>query len=67
MKKFLFWTLVIGIIASAMLLSRGGKAEVRKPKCIGYTVIEVDKAVDCKGDTIRVRKQNGFYQLASIE
>jgi hypothetical protein len=67
MKKLVVWIFAIGIIASATFLTQSGKAEVRKPKCIGYTVIEVDKAVNCKGDTIRVRKQNGFYQLASIE
>lgn len=66
MKKLAFWIFAIGIVASATFLNRSEKAEVRKPKCIGYTVIEVDKAVDCKGDTIRVHKQNGFYQLASI-
>jgi hypothetical protein len=36
-----------------------------KPKCVGYTVLEVGKAIDCNGDTIRLTKRNGFYQLAS--
>jgi hypothetical protein len=37
----------------------------QKPKCIGYTVLEVGKAIDCNGDTIRLTKRSGFYQLAS--
>jgi hypothetical protein len=35
-----------------------------KKFCRGYTVIEVDKGVDCNGDTIRLVKTNGYFERA---
>ncbi len=67
MKKSVLAICAVGIIASATVLTQNRKTEIRKPRCVGYTVIEVDKAINCKGDTIRLQKQNGFYQLASNE
>jgi hypothetical protein len=32
-----------------------------KTKCVGFTVLEAGKGVDCDGDTIRLEKRNGFY------
>ena len=37
-----------------------------KKNCFGYTVIEAGKGVDCNGDTIRLIKKDGFYQLAAL-
>jgi hypothetical protein len=30
--------------------------------CRGYTIIEVDKGINCKGDTIKLTRKNGFYE-----
>jgi hypothetical protein len=43
------------------------EAESRTPvkkHCRGYSVIEVDKGIDCNGDTIKLVKMNGFFQRA---
>jgi len=37
---------------------------VPKKKCLGYTIIEFGKAVDCNGDTIRLIKVRGGQELA---
>jgi len=38
-----------------------------KPKnnCFGYTIIAVDKGINCKGDTVRLTKKFGYYQVIS--
>ena len=28
--------------------------------CVGYTIIEYDKAIDCHGDTVKISRRNGF-------
>ena len=40
------------------------KAPMKK-SCTGYEVIEVDKGIDCHGDTIRLIKKNGFFEIAA--
>ncbi len=37
-------------------------AEVKK-HCAGYTVIEAGLGVDCHGDTVKLVKKYGFYEL----
>ena len=32
--------------------------------CLGYTIIEFDKGVDCYGDTIKLVRKNGFAERA---
>ena len=36
-----------------------------KSNCKGYSVIEVDKGIDCNGDTIKLIKINGFFERAN--
>lgn len=36
------------------------KAE--KKACVGYTIIEASKGIDCNGDTIRLVRTAGFYE-----
>lgn len=36
-----------------------------KKKCLGYTIIEFGKGVDCNGDTVKLVKVNGVQVLAS--
>lgn len=42
-----------------------GAPEVEKKKCVGYTIIEFGKGVDCNGDTVKLVKVNGGQVLAS--
>jgi hypothetical protein len=39
------------------------KEEVRS--CKGYVVIEAGKGLDCNGDTIRLTKRYGYFEIAS--
>ncbi|HYF70624.1 MAG TPA: hypothetical protein VD884_20960 [Ohtaekwangia sp.] len=32
-------------------------------KCLGYEVIEAGLGINCNGDTIRLTKKHGFFQV----
>ena len=34
----------------------------RQQSCVGYTIIEFDKGIDCHGDTIRLVRTNGYAE-----
>ena len=56
------------IVTSAdfnMVPSLADVSQIRKQRCLGYTIIEAGKGVDCYGDTIMLVKQHGFYEVAS--
>lgn len=36
-----------------------------RKNCTGYVVIEAGKGVNCNGDTIKLQKKHGFYEIAS--
>lgn len=36
-------------------------------KCMGYTIIEAGKGVDCNGDTIKLVRKHGYFQFESTE
>ena len=36
--------------------------KVAKKTCIGYTIIEASKGIDCNGDTIKLVRTAGFYE-----
>ena len=38
--------------------------EVKK-HCSGYTIIEAGMGVDCNGDTVKLVKKYGYYELAT--
>jgi hypothetical protein len=38
--------------------------QVPKKKCLGYTIIEFGKGIDCNGDTVKLVKVNGVQVLA---
>jgi hypothetical protein len=70
MKKML---LSLPIFAGIVLLMIG--ADFRSPRekavvelkkhCAGYTVLEAGLGVDCNGDTVKLIKKYGYYELAS--
>lgn len=31
-------------------------------KCMGYTIIDFDKGINCQGDTIRLVRKNGYAE-----
>jgi hypothetical protein len=39
-----------------------------KPKknCVGYSIIEVDKGIDCNGDTVKLKKNHGYYEVVTL-
>ena len=60
-------SVVILIIALSTFLLVGAsqKSSVVKEvkrNCSGYSVIEVDKGIDCNGDTIKLIKINGYFE-----
>jgi hypothetical protein len=65
--------LTLSLLISTALLMIG--ADFRVPKaeslveikkhCVGYTIIEAGLGVDCTGDTVRLIKKYGYYELAS--
>ena len=59
-------SVVILIIALSTFLlvgaSQKGSAAKVKRSCNGYSVIEVDKGIDCNGDTIKLIKTNGYFE-----
>ncbi|HYC84419.1 MAG TPA: hypothetical protein VEB86_04320 [Chryseosolibacter sp.] len=67
--------LTLSIIAAVILLlgadirrnesSTTTLAAPKKKKCIGYTILEFGKGVDCNGDTVKLVKMNGIQVLAS--
>jgi hypothetical protein len=38
---------------------------IMKKKCLGYTIIEFGKGIDCNGDTVKLVKVNGVQVLAA--
>jgi hypothetical protein len=40
-------------------------AEQKKRSCTGYEVIEAGKGINCYGDTIKLTKRSGFYEVAA--
>ena len=39
--------------------------DAQKKDCVGYTIIEFNKGVDCKGDTIMLVRRNGYAERVS--
>lgn len=38
---------------------------VEKKHCSGYTILEAGVGIDCYGDTVKLVKKYGYYELAS--
>ena len=55
---------LFGFAASVEDPSSRISADGLKKKCFGYTIIEAGKGVDCNGDTIRLEKNFGYFELA---
>lgn len=64
-------SVVLALVAAGMLVmgadgkvAQTEKAEkkVSRKSCVGYTIIEASKGIDCYGDTIKLVRTAGFYE-----
>lgn len=64
MKRILF---MLSLVVSVLVLFTGFDflAKPEPQSCKGYVVIEAGKGVDCKGDTIRLTKRHGYFEIAT--
>ena len=70
MKRTLF---LLASVVCVILLFAATQSEVRdlppqvpaKKSCTGYEVIEAGKGINCYGDTIKLTRRSGFYEVAS--
>jgi hypothetical protein len=55
------------VLSTFLLVGANQKSAIKevKRKCSGYSVIEVDKGIDCNGDTIKLIKVNGYFERAN--
>lgn len=70
MKRQLLTLPVIVSIALLMIgadfRSMNSQATIEiKKNCTGYTIIEAGLGVDCQGDTVKLVKKYGYYELAT--
>lgn len=68
MKRAIFTITAISSVAFFLIgadYKAPEKAPVVRKHCSGYTIIEAGKGVDCYGDTVKLVKRYGFYELAS--
>ena len=69
MKRVLFILSFVVAIVLAYAVFYSGMAEtpvkLERKTCTGYEVIEAGKGIDCHGDTIKLTKRSGFYEVAA--
>lgn len=66
--KRLITTLIPLMSIAFMMMGADRKPEkevvVIKKHCTGYTIVEAGLGVDCHGDTVKLVKTHGFYEIA---
>jgi hypothetical protein len=69
MKKIWYALPIMAGIACVMIganmRTNPQPVQALEKRCVGYTIIEAGRGIDCHGDTIRLIKKYGFYELAS--
>jgi hypothetical protein len=69
MKRVLFiLSFVVTMVLTYAAFFSGIADTPVKPErktCTGYEVIEAGKGIDCHGDTIKLTKRSGFYEVAA--
>jgi hypothetical protein len=43
----------------------GPSIRTERKSCTGYEVIEAGKGINCYGDTIKLTKRSGFYEVSA--
>jgi hypothetical protein len=61
-RFILIFLVALGTLVLTGARYKNGHGKTFKKYCKGYTVIEVDKGIDCYGDTIKLVKVNGFFE-----
>jgi hypothetical protein len=59
------FVMVIFLFGSVMGKQNLFTVKAQKKNCSGYVVIEFNKGIDCNGDTIKLMKKHGYYEMAS--
>ena len=57
--------ILIVVLSTFLLVGANQKNSTTREatrNCNGYSVIEVDKGIDCNGDTIKLIKINGYFE-----
>lgn len=63
MKKLALSSVVLAGILGVMGADfRTAPVKEKKKACLGYTIIEFNKGIDCHGDTIQLVRRNGFAE-----
>lgn len=67
--KSVFATMIIVCISFFMIgadmpAATTNRVEIKK-HCTGYTIIEAGLALDCHGDTVKLIRRQGYYELAA--
>ena len=68
MKKVFFSALILVCLVMIIVAADFRSIqllETEKKECVGYTIIEFDKGIDCHGDTIQLTRKNGFVERIS--
>jgi hypothetical protein len=68
-KTIIIPAILIGGLAmtGADFLPAKGKPVITRKHCAGYTIIEAGKGIDCYGDTVKLVKKYGYYELVRDE
>lgn len=69
-KVFLLAVILIGLVMVMVAADFRRIPDILQGKppqktCMGYTIIEFDKGIDCYGDTIKLVRKNGFAEKIS--
>jgi hypothetical protein len=69
MKRVLF---ILSFVVAIVLVYAGfvngnfrPTIKTEKRSCTGYEIIEAGKGINCYGDTIKLTKKSGFYEVAA--
>ncbi len=54
--------MVVGAVHRGSSPAAEEETKVVKKACVGYTIIEDSKGLDCNGDTIKLVRTAGFYE-----
>jgi hypothetical protein len=52
-------------ISSLVKKVKGSPLNKTKSHCVGYTILEVDKGINCDGDTVQLRRVHGYYEVVT--
>lgn len=68
-KVFLLAVFLVGLALIIVAADYRSIPKIIRPSpiikpCVGYTIIEFSRGIDCHGDTVRLRRQHGFAELA---